>query len=437
MELPPNGTPRDDLIGDIKNALQGDADWKNGRIFSLVYYPGEDVAEVLKEAYTLAFYTNGLGPAAFRSLKRFESEIIAMTAGLLGFPEACGNVTSGGTESIMMAVKTARDFARAERGVTEPEMVLPVTAHPAFDKSAQYLGVKLVQFGLRQDLRADVEQARAAITPNTVLLVGSAPNYPFGTVDPIEDLGALAQEHRVPLHVDACLGGFMWPFMERNGEPVPAWDFRVPGVTSISADLHKYGYSARGSSTIMYRDRSYRKHQFFTKSDWPGGLYGSPTMTGSKPGAAVVASWAVLNYLGSDGYQRLAKTTMDTARKLQAGINAIPALQVLGAPPMSLFAFGSDTVDVYAVSEAMNQRGWFPDRQQLPPSLHMMITPAHAPVADQLLEDLRGAVEDVESGEVKATGEAALYGAVGNMPDKGPVKNLIADFIDGLTVVSK
>ena len=337
MELPKQGRSREDVRGEIEQALGRDADWRGGKIWSLVYFAGEDVSEVLKDAYTAAFYTNGLGPGAFKSLRKFESEVIAMTAGLLGEPEATGNMTSGGTESILMAVKTARDYARAERGITEPEMVLPVSAHPAFDKSAQYLGVKAVHTPLRDDFRADVEAMRAAITPNTVLVVGSAPNYPFGTIDSIPEIAALALERGIPCHVDACLGGFLLPFVERLGYDVPPWDFRVPGVSSMSSDLHKYGFSARGASTVMYRDGAYRRHQFFTQTDWPGGLYGSPTMTGSRPGAAVAAAWAVLTYLGEDGYMRLAKVIMDTTRKLMDGVNAIDGLKVLGEPDMSVF----------------------------------------------------------------------------------------------------
>ena len=435
MQLPEKGLSREEVHDQIETALGRDADWRGGKIWSLVYFAGEDVSEVLKDAYTAAFYTNGLGPGAFKSLRKFESEVIAMTAGLLGEPEATGNMTSGGTESILMAVKTARDYAKAERGITEPEMVLPVTAHPAFDKSAQYLGVKAVHTALRDDFRADSEEMRLAITPNTVLVVGSAPNYPFGTIDPIPEIAALASEQGIPCHVDACLGGFLLPFVERLGHDLPPWDFRVPGVSSMSSDLHKYGFSARGASTVMYRDGAYRRHQFFTQTDWPGGLYGSPTMTGSRPGAAVAAAWAVLTYLGEDGYMRLAKVIMDSTRKLMDGVNAIDGLTVLGSPDMSVFAIGSDTLDVHAVGDALDAFGWHPDRQQKPPALHFMVTPAHEPIVEAFLADLRESARKVASGEQGPGRGAAVYGALDKMTDRGPVREAVIGTLEKITRV--
>jgi len=435
MQLPRQGRSREEVRAEIEQALGRDADWRGGKIWSLVYFAGEDVSEVLKDAYTAAFYTNGLGPGAFKSLRKFESEVIAMTAGLLGEPEATGNMTSGGTESILMAVKTARDFARSERGITEPEMVLPVSAHPAFDKSAQYLGVKAAHTGLRDDFRADAEEMRRAITPNTVLVVGSAPNYPFGTIDPIPEIAAIASERGIPCHVDACLGGFLLPFVERLGYDVPPWDFRVPGVSSMSSDLHKYGFSARGASTVMYRDGAYRRHQFFTQTDWPGGLYGSPTMTGSRPGAAVAAAWAVLTYLGEDGYMRLAKVIMDSTRKLIDGVNATDGLHVLGEPDMSVFAIGSDTLDVHAVGDALDAFGWHPDRQQKPPALHFMVTPAHEPIVETFLTDLRESARKVASGEQAPGRGAAVYGALDKMTDRGPVREAVIGTLEKITRV--
>jgi sphinganine-1-phosphate aldolase len=360
-----------------------------------------------------------------------------MTAGLLGEPDAAGNMTSGGTESIMMAVKTARDWARAEKGITEPEMVMPTTVHPAFDKAAQYLGVKATSTGLRADFRADVEQIRRAITPNTVLVVGSAPCYPFGAIDPIPEIAALALEHGIPCHVDACLGGFVLPFLERLGYDIPPWDFRVPGVASISADQHKYGFAARGASSVLYRDAAYRRHQFFTKTDWPGGLYGSPTMAGSRPGGAVVAAWAVMTYLGEAGYKRLATVMMDTTRALIDGINAIEGLRVLGQPDMTVFAMASDTLDIHTVGDALDGFGWYPDRQPAvgggPPSLHFMVTPVHENIVEPFLADLREAVRKVASGEQAPGHGAAIYGALDKMTDRGPVREIVISTLEKIT----
>ena len=434
MKLPATGKPREELLAEMR-ALQGrDADWHSGKIWSLVYFPGDDVAEILKEAYTTFFYTNGLSVAAFPSLRKMESEVIAMTAELLGSSEAVGNITSGGTESILMAIKTARDRARSRRpDLTDPEMVLPITAHPAFEKAAHYFGVKPVHIPVRDDFRVDVDAARAAVTDNTVLIVGSAPCYPYGTIDPIPELAAIAQERDIGCHVDACVGGFFLPFLRRLGYDVPPFDFSVPGVTSISADLHKYGYAARGSSTVMYRDPEIRRHQFFSYANWPGGLYGSPTMVGSRPGAMVAAAWAVLTYLGEDGYLRLVRTVMETAQALMDGINAIPELHVIGKPDMSIFSYTSDTVDIYAVADVMDTHGWQLDRQQMPPKLHLVVTPAHKEIVGTFLADLEAATRSVAKDGPAPGGRAAMYGMLGTLPDRAAVDKVILDFMDRAT----
>jgi glutamate/tyrosine decarboxylase-like PLP-dependent enzyme len=301
-------------------------------------------------------------------------------------------MTSGGTESILMAVKTARDRGREEKGITQPEIVAPVSAHPAFAKAAKFLGLELKQIPLRGDLRADIDAAAKLITDKTVLVVGSAPNYPHGVIDPIPQLAALAAEHGISFHTDACVGGFLLPFLERLGHPVPPFDFRVPGVTTISADVHKYGYCTKGASVIAHCNRDTLKYQIFLYDQWPGGLYGSPAMAGARPAAPIAASWAVMQYLGEEGYMRLAKVILDTTKKLCAGIDAIPELHVWGKPDASLVAFGSETVDINAVGDVMDDKGWHLDRQVNPAALHMMVTPNHAKIADQFLADLREAV---------------------------------------------
>jgi len=438
MRFPEYSTSREDLTARLRDATSRDADWRGGKIFSLVYFAGDDVADVLKEAYATAFYSNGLGPGAFKSLKKFESEVIAMTADLLRHPEAVGNMTSGGTESILMAVKTARDWGRAERGINQPRIVVPVTAHPAFDKAAHYLDVEIVHTPLRDDLRAEVDALRDAIDDNTVLVAGSAPCYPFGVIDSIPDIAAIAVERGICCHVDACLGAYILPFVERLGPPVSApWDFRVPGVTSISADLHKYGYSARGASVILYRDRELRRHQFFATSDWPGGLYGSPTLAGSRPGGAIAAAWAVLNYLGVEGFTRLARVVMDTTTTLIDGINAAPELRVLGKPDMSVFAFTSDSLDIHSVADALADAGWHPDRQQLPPSLHCMVTPAHEDAVKPFLTALANAVERAKAKDPSEGGRAAMYGMLDKLPDRAAVRDVVLDSIDRLTQVKQ
>ena len=380
----------------MKQLKSTDADWRGGRTWSLLYPAGEDVDRLLSDANNLYLYENALNPFRFPSLRQMETDVVGMTASLLNAPEeANGCMTSGGTESIIMAVKTARDRARAERDVTRPEIVLPESAHPAFHKAASYLGLTVRLVPLRKDLRADVDAAASLINDQTALVVGSAPNYPFGVIDPIPELAALAADRDISFHTDACVGGFLLPFLERLGRPVPAFDFRVPGVTTISADVHKYGYATKGASVVLHRDALHlRKYQLFLYDAWPGGTYGSFAMAGARPAAPIAAAWAVLHYLGMDGYVRLASVLDETARKIRTGIEAIPGLRVIGDPVATVLAFGSETMDIFAVGDVMDDRGWHLDRQKRPDALHMMISPVHAGIADAFLGDLHKAVTD-------------------------------------------
>jgi glutamate/tyrosine decarboxylase-like PLP-dependent enzyme len=378
----------------MRERKRQDADWRAGRTWSLVYPAGEDVDEVLRDVNNLYLFENALNPFRFPSLRQMERDVVSMTTSLLhGDEESGGTMTSGGTESILMAVKTARDRAREEKGITDPEMVVPVSAHPAFAKAGKYLRVELKQVPLREDLRADVAAAARLIGDRTVLLVGSAPSYPHGVVDPIAELAALAAERGISFHTDACVGGFVLPFLERLGHSVPAFDFRVPGVTTISADVHKYGYCTKGASVIAHRRKETLEHQYFLYDQWPGGLYGSPAMAGARPAAPIAAAWGVMNYLGEEGYLRLTTTLWETTRKIRAGIEAIPELHLWGEPDLTLLAFGSESLDIMAVGDAMDDKGWYLDRQQNPAALHMMISPNHHKVADAFLSDLADSVK--------------------------------------------
>jgi len=428
--LPRRGVPQDEVLQRMETFRGGDADWRTGRTWSLVYYGGEEHTELLKRAYNLYFSENGLNPMAFKSLKRFENEVVRMAVGLLnGGPDVVGCMTSGGTESCMLAVKTYRDRAVARRRWPgTPELIVPTTVHVAFEKAAEYFGVKLVHAPLGPDLRVDVKAVKRRINRRTIGLVASAPPYPHGVVDPIEDLGRIAQRRGLPFHVDACLGGFMLPFVEKLGYPVPVFDFRVPGVTSMSADLHKYGYAAKGASLILYRDMSYMEHQFFVYENWPGGIFASPALLGTRPGGSIAAAWAALMTTGQDGYLRRAKTAMDTTRALMEGVNGIPGLQVLGDPTMSVFAYRSTdpAVNVYAVADRLETRGWHVDRQQKPDSLHVMVSAAHEGLAEPYLADLRDAVDEVRADPSLATaGGAATYGMISAVPLRGMIKKQV------------
>lgn len=434
-QLPAKGTPRHEVLRQMERMRERDASWKKGKTWSLVYHASDEHTEFLKKAYTMSFSENGLNPIAFPSLRQFEAEVLQMAAGMLGGgPTTAGTMTSGGTESILMAVKTYREWARATRPhIKEPEMIVPLSVHPAFQKAAYYFNVKPVVVPTRPDFRADVEAMRAAITPNTILMVGSAPSYPQGVIDPIAELAAIAQQNGLGMHVDACLGGFLLPWVEKLGYPIPPFDFRVPGVTSMSADIHKYGFAAKGASIVLYKDEDLRRHQFFVYTEWPGGIYGSPSATGTRPGGAIAAAWAAMMALGEDGYMEIARIIMDTSRKLQEGINAIPGVHILGKPDMSVFTFGSDEVDAYAVADALDARGWAIDRQQNPVCLHMMITPVHAQIVDDFVADVRQAVEQVRANPSAASeGSAAMYGMMAQIPDRGMVKNFVLEFLDGL-----
>ena len=394
MQLPKRGTPREEVITNIRSRKQGDADWRGGRTWSLIYPAGDDVDEVLRDANELYLYENALNPFRFPSLRQMEVDVVDMTGSLLHAPDGFGGaMSSGGTESILLGVLTARERAKAERGVTRPEMVVPYSAHPAFAKAAKVLGIELHQVPLDDACRARVDEAEKLINENTVLLVGSAPNYPFGTVDPIAELSQLAHPRNISFHTDSCLGGFLLPFYEKLGEPVPEFDFRVPGVTTMSADVHKYGYCTKGASVILHRDDAQLKqHQLFFWDRWPGGIYASLAMAGARPAAPIAAAWAVMQYLGEVGYLRLASRIRDTTRKLRTSIAEISGLEVWAEPVMSVFCCGSTSLDIFAVGDVMDAKGWHLDRQKDPDALHLMVSPEHDRIVDIFLDDLREAV---------------------------------------------
>lgn len=434
--IPKKGLSKEDLFREMKEVQKADANWKDGRTWSLVYYGGRNIDEIIKEAYNMFFHGNGLNPMAFKSLRKFETEVVAMAASMLGGGEdAAGSMTSGGSESIFMAVKTARDFARFKSpNITSPEMVVPESVHPAFEKAAHYLGIKPRRISLREDFRVDVAAVKEAISENTILIVGSAPAYPHGVMDSISELAAIAQEKDIWFHVDACLGGFLLPFLKELGYDIPAFDFQVPGVSSLSADVHKYGFAAKGASVVLYRSRALRLHQFFVYPNWPGGLFASPTATGTRPGGSIAAAWAVMNYLGKEGYLELARAIMNATEALKKGISSIPGLYILGNPEMSVFAFASKELDVYTLADAMDARGWHLDRQQRPPCLHLMVTPAHISIVAEFLQDLQDSVEEVMGNKGESTeGMAAMYGMMGTLPDRKAVGDFLLDFMDNLT----
>ena len=394
MALPDEGASRDAIVAELTDRKRGDVDWESGRCFSLVYDGGDEVREVARAAVELYLEDNALNTQAFPSLGSLQSDVIKACAGLCHGADAAGTMTGGGTESILMAVKAARERGRVDRGITEPEMVLPASAHAAFHKAASYFGVDAVVVPVDTDWRADVDAMADALTPKTVLVVGSAPTYPQGVIDPIPELAELALHAGASFHTDACMGGFILPFAEQLGYDVPPWDFRVPGVTSISADVHKLGYAPKGASVILHRTRDLRRHQTFVFDDWLGGFYASPAMAGSRPGGPIAAAWAVMHFLGQAGYRALTQQALDAAARLAAGIGAIPELAVLGEPRWHLLAFAAEdpAVDVFAVGDALAAQGWYLDRQTPPDSLHATVSAGNASMIDTLTADLAAAV---------------------------------------------
>lgn len=388
--FPSSGTTGDDLLAEIASMRVDDADWRGGKTFSLVYNVGDQGLEDVLHTVALDYlHENALNPFKFPSLLQMEQEIVSMAADLLGGSADAGSISSGGTESIFLAVQTARDHTRAERGVSRTNIVTGTTAHPAFAKACKYLDIEFRKVPIGDDYRVDVDAMAAAIDDETALLVGSAPCYPYGVIDDIPAIAALAAANDRLCHVDACLGGWLLPFWERVGEPVPPWNLTVEGVTSLSADIHKYGYTFKGVSTVLYRDRAMLRHQHFLYDDWPGGIYGSATAAGTRPAAPIAGAWTAIRYLGEDGYVRLAASLRDTTRRFREGIDAIDGLEVTGDPQMSVFQFGSPTLDMNAIGDVMDDRGWHLDRQQ--GGLHLMLFPGHAKVVDEFLTDLADA----------------------------------------------
>ncbi|MFM7202602.1 MAG: pyridoxal phosphate-dependent decarboxylase family protein [Myxococcota bacterium] len=406
MKIPSSPLSEAELYARIQAYRAHDLNAHGGRTWAYVYDSGRpDVAEVARAAYMMFLDENALDPTVFPSLLQMENEVVAMSAHHLnGGPDVVGNFTSGGTESCMLAVKTARDFARATRPhIQRPELILPVTAHAAFHKAAHYLDVVPVLVPVDPvTYKADVEAVRQAITPNTILIVGSAVSYAHGVIDPIEALAALAQSHDLLFHVDGCIGGFLLPYFRRLGAPVPPFDFSVPGVTSISMDLHKYAYAPKGASVVLYRNKELRQHQLFACARWTGYTIINSTIQSTKSGGPVAAAWATLQYMGDQGYLEIAERTLKATRLLLEGIQSIPGLQVLGTPESSLIAFASDELDVFELADVMRQKQWYVQPQLghmgSKPNIHLSVTAASLERVETLLHDLREAVDVVRQG---------------------------------------
>jgi glutamate/tyrosine decarboxylase-like PLP-dependent enzyme len=410
MEFPLQGRAPGELLAELAARKSGDVPWTDGRTFAYVYDAGPEAMQLLKDAYSMYLVENGLDPTSFPSCRDLERDIIGMAIDLMrGGSAARGSFTSGGTESILLSVKAARDWARVERpAVTMPQLLLPETAHPAFFKACAYFDVQPVVVPVVPGrFVADPAAMEQAITGRTIMMVGSAPSYAHGVVDPIPELAAVAQRHGLLLHVDCCVGGMYLPWVRRLGAPLPEFDFGVPGVTQLSMDFHKWGYAAKGASAVLYRDERVWQHQIFAWSGWTGYTVVNPTIQSTKSGGPLAACWATLQYFGADGYLRLVRSTQDAARKLRDAVAGIDGVYVLGDPPGNLLALAARDFDIFGLADLMRRRGWYIQPQfgsgNSPANVHFSIGASNVPQMDALIADLRECVAQLRDGRAGET----------------------------------
>lgn len=436
--IPETGIDRAEILQTMTDFQQKEEDkWKDGFVSGAVYHGDHEHIEFLNKVVALNSQTNPLHSDVWPSVVKYEAEIVSMTANMMNGKEVmdkdqvCGTVSSGGTESIMLAMKTYRDWARDKKGIKKPEMIVPITAHAAFDKASQYFGIKIRHVAIDDNYQAKIKEVKKAVNKNTIVIVGSAPTFPHGIIDPIEELSEIALKRKIGFHVDACLGGFVLPWAEKLGYDVPKFDFRLPGVTSMSADTHKYGYAVKGTSVVLYRNLELRHYQFYTTSDWPGGLYFSPTFAGSRPGSLSAACWATMLSVGEKGYLEATKKIIETANKIKKAIADIPELFILG-DPLWVISFSSNELDIYRVMDAMTKRHWSINGLHKPSALHIAITLRHTQtgVAERFINDLKESVAEVKAQPKTKDGMAPIYGLAASIPFRGAVGDLLKRYLD-------
>lgn len=471
LSFPSEGRNQHEVFQELKDKKKNDLNWQHGRAFSYIYYADPELLQNLKKAYELYFSENALNPSAFPSLRNMEAEVVEMCLDLFQAKhEGVGLMTSGGTESILMAIKSAKNFTKDK--IKSPEIILPSTAHPAFNKACDYFDIKSVIVDVEDDFRVSSEKMKNHITKNTIMLVGSAPSYPQGVIDPIEEIAALAKAHNLLCHVDACVGGFVLPFMEN--EKSKKFNMSIEGVTSLSADIHKYGFASKGSSVILYNNPDLRKAQFYIYTGWSGGIYASPSILGTKPGGAIAVAWTVLNLLGRKGYERFVHTSMQVTKKFQDFISGFEGIKLKGSADMCIFSFGSDSFDIYELGDEMQVKGWNMDRQQNPACLHISISPIHDKYFEEFKKDFTDSYKkvnkvnldsikkkavvstakglkkilpkkifnkitksSVENSDVDNKRSAAMYGMIGDLQGTGELDEMITQFLDKMLRINK
>ena len=439
--IPAEGRTQEDIFHELSEiAEEEDQKWETGLVSGTMYHGGKEHYAFLNRVFGLYSYVNLIQRDMCPSGTKFESEIIAMTASMLHGEavkahnpqdDVCGTVTSGGSESIYNALFVYREWARKEKGIREPEMVVPATLHPAFFKAGHYMGIKIIPVPVTDEFEADVQAMREQINQNTIAIAGSAGSYPHGVIDPFTQLSELALEHQIGLHVDGCLGGFILPWVEKLGYDIPLFDFRLPGVTSISCDTHKYGYALKGTSVVLYRNKNLLRNQFFSMTDWAGGLYASPTVQGSRSGGLSAATWAAMVSMGEAGYLKAARAIMDTADRIRAGIAGIPEIKILGKSTF-LICMASDAGDIYHVNGYLTSKGWRMNGCQNPPGFHFCITLRNTlpGVAENFVRDLKDGVAYAKNPPRSMPASGALYGLVSTPDGKGLLEQGMLSFIE-------
>ncbi|KAH7108269.1 PLP-dependent transferase [Auriculariales sp. MPI-PUGE-AT-0066] len=425
LQLPKHGQSREWISAEMSrmDVQGGHTNWKDGQISGAVYHGGDDMSRIIVDAFERYVVSNPLHPDIFPSIRQMEAEVVAMCLRLYNHPTGAGCMTSGGTESILMAVKTHREWARNVKGVMEPEIILPASAHAAFDKAAAYFKIKVHHIPVDPVTRkVPIKAVKRAINWNTIMIVGSAVNFPDGCMDDIVELGKLAKRYNVGLHVDCCLGSFIMPFLEPAGFPTELFDFRVEGVTSISCDTHKYGFAPKGTSVVMYRTAELRKYQYYVNTFWSGGVYASPAISGSRPGSLIAGTWAAMQYMGYEGYLQSCHRT------------DFPELYILGSPPASVVAFGSRTLNPLAIGDTMSKKGWHLNALTNPAGLHIACTKLTVNKVPKLLADLRASIEEVKaSGKDQQPGTmVTLYGLGSTIAGPTVVKEIATIFLNTL-----
>ena len=402
-KIPKTGIDEKDLFEYMENSMHSDIDWRSGKTFGAVYYPGDKYSKAISNAYIKYMHENAFDPQLFSSILTMENELVQQTASLFSSNQKLfGNLTSGGTESIFLSLLSARNWSKKQKTIKNPEVILSSSAHPAFLKAMNFLKIKPVIVPTNKDFNLNLNGFKEAINQNTILLVASAPAYPTGMIDPISELSILALENKLLLHVDACIGGFLLSYLKKCNYNIPPFDFNLDGVSSLSVDLHKYAYAPKGSSVLLYRNDELRKQQFSVYPNWEGGIYGSTSFLGTKPGGIVAASWFALNHIGENGYIELTQKTMSATKVIYDFIQKSEHLSLIGNPIMSLIAFHSEKYDIYHIADELSNLGWYIGRLQNPRGIHLVVSQIHADgAAENFIADLQSVLKSLSSSEIK------------------------------------